>query len=343
MKKLTIMIIAVLIGSSAIGQKYFEGKATYQMSINGFGAGSTTNVVYYRADGSYVYNTMMLKTIHFADRNESYSIMKSKDKIISIDTLGNFYRKTDTIYYGIDAVDGQLCTRLDTKDSMEDDIVCNRTSMIYHDLDTVDGRKCVKIISSSEDGSMSFTDTTWIDTTVNVRNEQSPSGKGLNIKNIGVMKRGKIKMGSTQQLVSIEEIDVPDSIFVLPQPSSQKKDTKPAASTTSTTKYMVETSESTFENDIKDGIVLVDFWATWCAPCQVLTPKMEAIAQKHANEVKVLKLDVDKCKSLAKEYKAEFIPMVVIMKDGKEIGRLVGADFQNTEEVIWQKIKAIIK
>ena len=85
MKKLTIMIIAVLIGSSAIGQKYFEGKATYQMSINGFGAGSTTNVVYYRADGSYVYNTMMLKTIHFADRNESYSIMKSKDKIISID------------------------------------------------------------------------------------------------------------------------------------------------------------------------------------------------------------------------------------------------------------------
>ena len=106
---------------------------------------------------------------------------------------------------------------------------------------------------------------------------------------------------------------------------------------------MVETSEGTFRSDIESGEVLVDFWATWCAPCQVLTPKMEAIAQKHAAEVKVLKLDVDKCKSLAKEYKAEFIPMVVVMKDGKEIGRLVGADFQNTEEVIWQKIKAIIK
>ena len=102
-------------------------------------------------------------------------------------------------------------------------------------------------------------------------------------------------------------------------------------------------SESFEETIAGDKPVLVDFWATWCAPCQVLTPKMEAIAQKHADEVKVLKLDVDKCKSLAKEYKAEFIPMVVVMKDGKEIGRLVGADFQNTEEVIWQKIKEIIK
>jgi thioredoxin 1 len=215
--------------------------------------------------------------------------------------------------------------------------------MIYHDLDTVDGRKCVKIISSREDGSMSFTDTTWIDTTVNVRNEQSPSGKGLDIKNIGVMKRGKIKMGSTQQLVSIEEMDVPDSLFILPQLSSPTTDNNTATSSTSKSKYMVETLEGTFRSDIESGVVLVDFWATWCAPCQVLTPKMEAIAQKHADEVKVLKLDVDKCKSLAKEYKAEFIPMVVVMKDGKEIGRLVGADFQNTEEVIWQKIKAIIK
>ena len=70
---------------------------------------------------------------------------------------------------------------------------------------------------------------------------------------------------------------------------------------------------------------------------------MELVAQKHLNELKVLKVDVDKCKSLARKYDAKFIPMVVVMKDGKEIGRLVGADFQNTDELIWEKINSIIK
>ena len=343
MKKLTIMIIAVLIGSSAMGQKYFEGKATYTMSMKGFGAGSNTEEWYYRADGSHVHNSMMMKSIYLADKDETYSIIEAKGKIISFDTIGNANHNVDTIYYGIDTVEGQLCTRIDTRDSAEG-MVYDYTTIIYHNLDTIDGRLCIKMSNKVKvDSFMTGVDTEWIDTTVNVLNNQSPSGKGLNIKTTAVMSKGKIKIETTQQLVSIEEMEVPDSLFILPQLSSPTTDNNTATSSTSKSKYMVETSEGTFRSDIESGVVLVDFWATWCAPCQVLTPKMEAIAQKHADEVKVLKLDVDKCKSLAKEYKAEFIPMVVIMKDGKEIGRLVGADFQNTEEVIWQKIKAIIK
>ena len=343
MKKLTIMIIATLIGSTAVGQKYFEGKVTYKMSMKGFGAGNNTEEWYYRADGSYAYKSMMMKSIYLADKDETYNIIEAKGKIISFDTMSNATRSADTIYYGIDTVEGQLCTRIDTRDSAEG-MVYDYTTIIYHNLDTIDGRLCIKMSNKVKvDSFMTGVDTEWIDTTVNVLNNQSPSGKGLNIKTTAVMSKGKIKIETTQQLASIEETEVPDSLFVLPQLGNPTADSSTVATDKVKSKYMVETSEGTFRSDIESGIVLVDFWATWCAPCQVLTPKMEAIAQKHADEVKVLKLDVDKCKSLAKEYKAEFIPMVVVMKNGKEIGRLVGADFQNTEEVIWQKIKAIIK
>lgn len=343
MKKLILITALTIIGGAAMGQKYFEGKVTYKMSMKGFGAGSNTEEWYYRADGSYAYKSMMMKSIYLADKDETYNIIEAKGKIISFDTMSNSNLNADTIYYGIDTVEGQLCTRIDTRDSAEG-MVSNSTSIIYHNLDTADGRLCIKICNKVKiDSFMTGVSTTWIDTTVNVLNNQSPSGKGLSIKTTAVMSKGKIKIETTQQLASIEEMEVPDSLFALPQIGNPTADSSTVATDKVKSKYMVETSEGTFRSDIESGIVLVDFWATWCAPCQVLTPKMEAIAQKHADEVKVLKLDVDKCKSLAKEYKAEFIPMVVVMKDGKEIGRLVGADFQNTEEVIWQKIKEIIK
>ena len=343
MKKLILITALAIIGGTAMGQKYFEGKVTYKVSMKGLGAGSNAIEWYYRADGSHVHKSMMMKSIYLADKDETYSIIEAKGKIISFDTIGNANHNSDTIYYGTDTVEGQLCTRIDTRNTTEG-MVSNSTTIIYHNLDTADGRLCIKICNKVKiDSFMTGVSTTWIDTTVNVLNNQSPSGKGLDVKSLASMNKGRIKIETTQQLVSIEEMEVDDRLFALPQISSPTADSDTAASTVSKSKYMVETSEGTFRSDIESGIVIVDFWATWCAPCQVLTPKMEAIAQKHADEVKVLKLDVDKCKSLAKEYKAEFIPMVVIMKDGKEIGRLVGADFQNTEEVIWQKIKAIIK
>ena len=333
MKKLTIMIIAVMIGSTAIGQKYFEGKVTYQNSTKGFGSNSITEELYYRSDGSYVYlaKGQSMKLIYLADKHTTYTISQ---------------------------LNGRTTIMFDSTTASSSTI-----ERIYLDTDTIDNRECVKVKGSIKSGKIRMNITSWIDTNVCVLNTSSPTGKGLEVKNITSMNRQTISVQTIKKLISMETMPVDDTLFELPAEGTIKwinmgrienSETNSEDSlanefawmmednSADRTKYIIETSESSFDSDIKDGIVLVDFWATWCAPCQVLTPKMEAIAQKHEAEVKVLKLDVDKCKSLAKKYKAEFIPMVVVMKDGKEIGRLVGADFQNSEDIIWQKIKEII-
>lgn len=82
-------------------------------------------------------------------------------------------------------------------------------------------------------------------------------------------------------------------------------------------------SETEFDDAIKKGIVLVDFWADWCAPCHALAPILEKFAEKHP-DVAVLKLNVDENQSLAMKEQVVSIPTVKIYKEGKEIAVLIG-------------------
>ena len=66
--------------------------------------------------------------------------------------------------------------------------------------------------------------------------------------------------------------------------------------------------------------VLVDFWATWCGPCQMLTPVLEEIAQEH----KVVKVDVDENMELAAAFGIESIPTVMAFRDGQIVGKSIG-------------------
>lgn len=66
--------------------------------------------------------------------------------------------------------------------------------------------------------------------------------------------------------------------------------------------------------------VLVDFWATWCGPCRMLTPTIEALAR----DFKVCKVNVDKNQQLAAHYNISSIPVLLIFKDGKIVARHVG-------------------
>ncbi|MES2965942.1 MAG: thioredoxin [Bdellovibrionota bacterium] len=86
------------------------------------------------------------------------------------------------------------------------------------------------------------------------------------------------------------------------------------------------TSDTAFEADvIKDSVpVLVDFWAEWCGPCKALAPKLEEIAGELAGKAKIVKVDVDANPDSAAKYGVRGIPTLVLFKDGKEVGRLVG-------------------
>ncbi len=84
------------------------------------------------------------------------------------------------------------------------------------------------------------------------------------------------------------------------------------------------TSEN-FESEVlKSNVpVIVDFWATWCGPCQMLAPIIAELAEEHP-EVKVGKVNVDAEESLAMQYGIMSIPTVMLFKDGSMVDRLIG-------------------
>ena len=79
-------------------------------------------------------------------------------------------------------------------------------------------------------------------------------------------------------------------------------------------------------DEIKNGAkpVLLDFFATWCGPCRMVGPILEEIAEER-DDVVIGKIDVDECPELAKVYGVSSIPTLVLLKDGEEIDRALGA------------------
>ena len=83
---------------------------------------------------------------------------------------------------------------------------------------------------------------------------------------------------------------------------------------------VIHLTSDNFDAEIAEGLVMLDFWATWCGPCQMLAPVLEEIAA----EVKVAKIDVDKNPELAMAFGVENIPTVLAFRDGQIVGKSIG-------------------
>ena len=81
---------------------------------------------------------------------------------------------------------------------------------------------------------------------------------------------------------------------------------------------------SSFDEAIRSGATLVDFWAGWCGPCKMLAPVIEELAGEYSGKVTVGKVDVDVEGPLAMRYNVMSIPTVILFKDGAEVKRFVG-------------------
>lgn len=89
-----------------------------------------------------------------------------------------------------------------------------------------------------------------------------------------------------------------------------------------------------FDNEVKEGIVLVDFFADWCGPCKMIAPILETFASKHP-DVKVLKVNVDEEQELAAKYSIMAIPTLMVYKNGKQVDVKQGfANLELLEEMI---------
>lgn len=88
----------------------------------------------------------------------------------------------------------------------------------------------------------------------------------------------------------------------------------------------IHLTKDTFKKEVLESEVpvLVDFWATWCGPCQMVGPVIEEIAEE-VTGAKVGKVDVDSEQELAREYKVMSIPTLIVFKDGQAVKREVGA------------------
>lgn len=83
-------------------------------------------------------------------------------------------------------------------------------------------------------------------------------------------------------------------------------------------------SDNEFQNEIKQGVVLVDFHANWCGPCRTLAPVLEQVAKDLHGKATIGKVDIDNEQKTAAQYQITSVPTMILFKDGKEIGRLVG-------------------
>ncbi|HEX4560864.1 MAG TPA: thioredoxin [Gemmatimonadales bacterium] len=90
---------------------------------------------------------------------------------------------------------------------------------------------------------------------------------------------------------------------------------------------LTQVTDDTFSGEVEQhkGLVVVDFWATWCGPCRMVAPIMEQIAGQYAGKVKVTKLDVDANQKTAMRFNVRSIPSILFFKDGAHVDTLVGA------------------
>ena len=100
-----------------------------------------------------------------------------------------------------------------------------------------------------------------------------------------------------------------------------------------------ELSDMNFAAQVKTGVTLVDFWASWCMPCKMMAPVLNETADALGNTATIGKLDVDANRAASAKYAVRSIPTLILFKNGKEINRFVGV---KTKDFLLKEIRKVV-
>lgn len=103
---------------------------------------------------------------------------------------------------------------------------------------------------------------------------------------------------------------------------------------------IIEVADSGFKTEVLDSTtpVLVDFWATWCAPCRAIAPVLDELATQYKGKVKIAKVNVDDNQETPQAYGVRSIPTLLLFKDGRVVEQIVGAVPKSKLEDAFKKV-----
>jgi len=101
---------------------------------------------------------------------------------------------------------------------------------------------------------------------------------------------------------------------------------------------IITLTDKNFDHQLKNKVVLVDFWASWCAPCKIMAPVLNDVAEELSGNASVGKVNVEEYQALAQKYQIRGIPTLILFRNGKEVNRFVGV---KNKEFLMQEINKV--
>jgi thioredoxin 1 len=97
---------------------------------------------------------------------------------------------------------------------------------------------------------------------------------------------------------------------------------------------LIYADDNNFDQNIAEGVSLVDFYADWCGPCRMITPIMDSLASEYQGRAKIVKVNVDEAQRVSEKYNVTAIPTIIMFVDGEEVKRLVGVHDKETFQTL---------